>query len=97
MALVNDKHTEEITFEALGNFFQLVDVYKDVGEVNTKEDKIKKQREIKFHKTFWKLFNNDFGGKIKVEPVIDIFLLLYTSDLRHRAELESNISSKFIE
>jgi hypothetical protein len=96
MSLVSDKRTDEITFETLGNFFQLIDVSKDTDEVNVKEDEVKKQREIRFCKTFWKFFTNDFGGKIKVEPVIEIFLQLYTSDLSHYTEVEKNISSKYI-
>lgn len=99
MNLVNSKSPGEISFETLGNFFQLVDVYKDMDEVNSEyerssqETERKRQKEVRFHKSFWKLFNSDFNGKIKTEPVIEIFLQLYTSDLNNSSELEHAINS----
>lgn len=103
MYLVNDKNIEEIDFETLGSFFQLIDVYKDIDEINTggemdsQETKIKRQKEIRFHRSFWKLFSNDLNGKIKVGPVIEIFLQLYTSDLNHCIEVEQTMNSNLIQ
>lgn len=99
MNLVNTEGKDEITFETLGNFFQLVDVYKEMDEdlpnVENKlqEDKVRRQKEVKFHKSFWKLFSDDYSKTIKIEPVIEIFLQLYTSNLDNSFEAEHILNS----
>jgi len=94
MKLVSKNKDKEIPFDSFKEFLRVIDAYKEEIEniIHLESSIARQQAKTKFEQNIWLIFNNDFKGRIPIEPVINIFSMLFTLDSNTSMDVEKGIN-----